>query len=41
VNGDVSFWLESIGLKETTDSAIDGIFEEELKSCEGFVVINK
>jgi hypothetical protein len=41
VNGDVSFWLESIGLKEVTDSSIDGIFEEELKSCEGFVIINK
>ncbi len=41
VNNDVSFWLESIGLKETIDSSIDGIFEEELKACEGFVVINK
>lgn len=41
VNGDVSFWLESIGLKETTDSAIDGIFEDELKAAEGFVIINK
>lgn len=41
LNGDVSFWLESIGLKEATDDAIDGIFEEELKSCEGFVIINK
>lgn len=41
LNGDVSFWLESIGLKEATDSAIDGILAEELKSCEGFVIINK
>lgn len=41
VNGDVSFWLESIGLKETTDAAIDGIFTEELKACAGFVIINK
>jgi hypothetical protein len=41
LNGDVSFWLESIGLKEATDSAIDGIIAEELKSCEGFVIINK
>jgi hypothetical protein len=41
LNGDVSFWLESIGLKEATDSQIDGIFEEELKSCESFVIINK
>jgi hypothetical protein len=41
LNGDVSFWLESIGLKEATDSAIYGIIAEELKSCEGFVIINK
>jgi hypothetical protein len=41
LNGDVSFWLESIGLKEVTDAAIDGIFEEELRFCEGFVIINK
>lgn len=41
VNGDVSFWLESIGLKEAMDSSVDGIFEEELKSAEGFVIINK
>lgn len=41
VNGDVSFWLESIGLKEASDAAIDGIFENELESCAGFVVINK
>lgn len=41
LNGDVSFWLESIGLKEASDAAIDGIFEEELKSAEGFVVIYK
>ncbi|MFT3679467.1 MAG: hypothetical protein QM791_04290 [Ferruginibacter sp.] len=41
VNGDVSFWLESIGLKEVTDSAIDGIFTEELKAAEGFVIINQ
>lgn len=41
LNGDVSFWLESIGLKETSDAAIDGIFEEELKAAEGFVIINK
>lgn len=41
LNGDVSFWLESIGLKETTEGAIDGIFNKELESCEGFVIINK
>lgn len=41
LNGDVSFWLESIGLKEAMDASIDGIFEEQLKSAEGFVIINK
>lgn len=41
LNGDVSFWLESVGLKEVTEGAIDGIFEEELASAEGFVIINK
>lgn len=41
VNGDVSFWLESIGLKEVIDASVDGIIAEELKSCEGFVIINK
>lgn len=41
VNGDVSFWLESIGLKEAVDASIDGIFQEELISAEGFVIINK
>lgn len=41
VNGDVSFWLESVGLKEASEAAIDGIFNEELKSAEGFVIINK
>jgi hypothetical protein len=41
VNGDVSFWLESIGLKEAVDSAIDGIFEEQLEAADGFVIISK
>ncbi len=41
VNGDVQFWLESVGMKEAMDSRVEGIFEEELKSCEGFVIINK
>lgn len=41
LNGDVSFWLESVGLKEATDAAVDGIFAKELEACEGFVVINK
>lgn len=41
LNGDISFWLESVGLKEAVDSQIDGIFDEELKSAEGFVIINQ
>lgn len=41
LNGEVSFWLESVGLKEASDAAVDGIFEDELLSCAGFVVINK
>lgn len=41
LNGDVSFWLESVGLKEATDAAVDGIFQKELEACEGFVIINK
>lgn len=39
LNGDVSFWLESVGLKEACDSAVDGIIDEELKACQGFVII--
>ncbi len=41
VNADVSFWLESVGLKEATDSAIDGIFETELDNVRDFVIIHK
>ena len=41
VNGDVSFWLESVGLREAMDSQVDGIFEKELQSAEGFVIINQ
>jgi len=41
VNADVSFWLESVGLKEAMDSQVEGIFEKELEVCEGFVIINK
>lgn len=41
LNGDVSFWLESIGMKEAIDGALDEIFQQELQSCEGFVIINK
>jgi hypothetical protein len=41
VNGDVSFWLESIGLKEAMDGAVDDIFKTELEAAEGFVIINQ
>lgn len=41
LNGDISFWLESIGLKETMEAQIDDIFATELKSCEGFVIIHQ
>jgi hypothetical protein len=41
VNGDVSFWLESVGLKEASEAAIDGIFNDELQAADGFVIINK
>lgn len=41
MNGDVSFWLESVGLKEAMDGAVDEIFDKELESCEGFVIINQ
>lgn len=41
LNGSISFWLESVGLKEATDSAIDGIFEKELENVKDFVIIHK
>lgn len=41
INGAISFWLESIGLKEATDGQVDEIFERQLEACEGFVIINK
>lgn len=37
----ISFWLESVGLKEATDSAIAGIFEAELDNVRDFVIIHK
>lgn len=39
LDGAVSFWLESIGLRELMDSKIDDIFKKELESCDGFVII--
>jgi hypothetical protein len=41
MDGSVSFWIESIGLRELTDSKIDDIFSDELASCAGFVIINQ
>lgn len=41
INNSIAYWLESIGLKEATDGQVEGIFAEQLKSCEGFVIINK
>lgn len=41
LNGDISFWLESVGLKEATDSQIDDIFEKQLECCSDYVVIYK
>lgn len=39
--GSVRFWFESVELHELIQSVRDQIFAEELKSCEGFVIINK
>jgi len=41
LNSQISFWLESVGLKESTDSAIDGIFDTELENVRDFVIIHK
>lgn len=39
--GSARFWFESTELHELIQSQIDEIFSEELKSAEGFVIINK
>ena len=41
VNDQITLWLESVGLKEVTDSSVDAIIQDELTACEGFVIINK
>lgn len=41
VGNDVSFWLESTDLTDVENSAVDVIFADELKSCEGLVIIRK
>lgn len=40
-DGALSFWLESVGLKQTMDESVDGIFDAELKNVSEFVIINK
>jgi hypothetical protein len=39
--GSARFWFESVELHEIKESQIDDIFNEMLKSAEGFVIINK
>lgn len=39
--GSARFWFESVELHELMQTTIDIIFNEELKSAEGFVIINK
>lgn len=39
--GAANFWFESVELNELIKTKKDIIFNEELKHCEGFVIINK
>lgn len=39
--GSTRFWFESVELHEIMIGETDRIFEEELRSCEGFVIVNK
>lgn len=39
--GSARFWFESVELHEIILTQVDQIFAEELKSCEGFVIVNK
>lgn len=39
--GSARFWFESVELHELMQTTIDVIFNEELKSAQGFVIINK
>jgi hypothetical protein len=39
--GSARFWFESVELHELMTKQVDSIFSEQLKSAEGFVVINK
>lgn len=38
--GSARFWFESVELYELMQKQVDEIFAEELKSCEGFVIVN-
>lgn len=38
--GSARFWFESVELHEIKQAQVDEIFKEELKSAEGFVIIN-
>lgn len=40
-DGSARFWFESVELHEIMQNKIDEIFSTELKSAEGFVIINK
>jgi len=40
-DGEISFWLESVGLKQTIEESIDGIFAIELANVKEFVIIHK
>lgn len=40
-DGGARFWFESVELHELINTERDIIFNEELKSCEGFVIVNK
>lgn len=39
--GGARFWFESVELHEIMIKQTDEIFADELKSCEGFVIVNK
>lgn len=39
--GSARFWFESVELHEIMQTQIEQIFTEELKSAEGFVIVNK
>lgn len=41
LDNSVSFWLESVGMRDMMIERLDGILADELKNCEGFVIIHK